>query len=36
MDENVSLYRHVGFVEIERFRSAQNGRDYIQMAKHLS
>jgi hypothetical protein len=36
MDENISLYRHVGFVEIERFRAAENGRDYVQMVKRLS
>jgi ribosomal protein S18 acetylase RimI-like enzyme len=35
MDENVALYKHVGFAEIERFR-APNGRDYFCMGKSLA
>jgi ribosomal protein S18 acetylase RimI-like enzyme len=34
MDENVALYKHAGFAEIERFR-APNGRDYLYMGKRL-
>jgi ribosomal protein S18 acetylase RimI-like enzyme len=33
MDENVALYKHVGFAEIERFR-APNGRDYFYMKRY--
>jgi len=35
MDENVALYRRVGFAGIERFR-APNGRDYLYMGKQLA
>jgi ribosomal protein S18 acetylase RimI-like enzyme len=36
MVENIGLYRHIGFTEIERFRSKDTGRLYVSMARPVS
>ena len=36
MVENISLYQHIGFTEIERFHSKDTGRVYVAMAKPVA
>jgi ribosomal protein S18 acetylase RimI-like enzyme len=36
MDENVALYQHLGFSQIERVQADEHGRIYLSMAKPVS